>query len=83
MARVWMAADRIFVRLNSEERAVLSQLPVLVGGVGSDEDDPAAGRMTPNAYADDAEAAARWIADRFKARTGVYWARKILAAFAC
>ena len=57
MARVWMAADRIFVRLNSEERAVLSQLPVLVGGVGSDEDDPAAGRMTPNAYADDAEAA--------------------------
>jgi len=29
------------------------------------------------------EAVARWIADRFKARTGVYWARKILAAFAC
>lgn len=57
MARVWMAADRIFVRLNAEEREVLSRLPVLVDGVGSDDDDPATERMTPNAYLDDAEAA--------------------------
>jgi hypothetical protein len=57
MAGVWMTADRIFVRLSSKERAVLSQLPVLVGGVGIEENDPAYGRMSPNAYADDVEAA--------------------------
>ncbi|MFQ5554387.1 MAG: DUF2017 family protein [Acidimicrobiia bacterium] len=57
MASVWRADGRVFVRLPGEERAVLAQLPQLVGGVGAAAEDAAADRLRPDAYPDDAEAA--------------------------
>lgn len=46
------------IDLDPEERALLSKLPALVGGVGADADDPASLRMRPDAYPEDS--AASW-----------------------
>jgi hypothetical protein len=40
--------------LSAAEVAILSRLPALIGSVGADADDPAPGRLHPDAYRDDA-----------------------------
>ncbi len=55
MGAVWLAGERVFVRLSEDERELLVNLPALVAAVAAD-DDPAAARLHPNAYPDDDEA---------------------------
>lgn len=57
MGPVWSEGDRIHVRLPKPEQALLAQLPELLESVAAGADDPAADRMHPNAYPDDAAAA--------------------------
>lgn len=57
MASVAAAGARIFVRLPAEERAVLGQLPALLGSVSVDDQGAVSERLRPNPYPDDEAAA--------------------------
>ncbi len=52
--------NRIRVHLSAPEVEVLADLPLLLGSVGYDADDPAAVRLAPAAYPDLPEAEAEW-----------------------
>lgn len=49
------SAEGVEVRVGREELAVLEALPGLLAGVGEIDDDPAARRLFPAAYGDDAD----------------------------
>lgn len=57
MERFRSDGGEIVGALEAEERALLRQLPSLVGSVGAVADDPALDRMQPDAYEDDEDAA--------------------------
>lgn len=48
--------EGVDVALGRHEQVVLTQLLALLGSVGGDQDDPAAKRLDPDAYRDDADA---------------------------
>lgn len=53
MSRFTAAGEKVLVALEPEEVAVLSRLPTLLGSVGASWDDPAQGRLNPEAYPGD------------------------------
>ena len=69
MSRFVATADGIQVQLLGPEIAILLQLGPLLGGAGVEKDDPAAPRLKPQIYADDATASREF--DRLAAKERV------------